>query len=556
MITTTKKPDECLDLGKAQNKAFEKALSVMSPFEIKNTLINLAQLDARCSTATYLNAGRGNPNWSLTTPRDAFFLLGRFASEETDKVVYDAALGIHQSPTQPGVAARFRAFLSANAREKGADLLGRILDYMVQTHNADPDELVFEWVDGILGDHYPTPPRILKYTEILLRDYLRWAMGGGDDRTVYDLFATEGSTAGMCYVFDSLQANHLMKKGDKMAILTPAFSPYIEIPFLDRFDFDVVYVSANKVEKDGFHDWQYPPEEIDKLRDPAVKAVCVINPSNPPSYELAPSVLNQLVDVVKKDNPEMMVITDDVYGTFINGFKSLMYVLPYNTICLYSFSKYFGATGWRLAAMALPEKNIFDDRIARLSQVEKADLHHRYSSVVLDPDKMKFIDRLVADSRLVALNHTAGLSTPQQIQMALFAGFGYLNAGELQPKLIDLIQRRLAAFWKTTGFTLQPDPYRAGYYSEIDLMVWAKKIYGDDFANWLNANYEPLDLVIRLAEETAVVLLNGDGFDGPKWSVRASLANLDEDAYLKIGASLRKIFDEYYALYKSNTPEK
>lgn len=52
----------------------------------------------------------------------------------------------------------------------------------------------------------------------------------------------------------------------------------------------------------------------------------------------------------------MMVITDDVYGTFIKGFRSLMYVLPYNTICLYSFSKYFGATGWRLAAMALPEK--------------------------------------------------------------------------------------------------------------------------------------------------------------------------------------------------------
>lgn len=34
----------------------------------------------------------------------------------------------------------------------------------------------------------------------------------------------------------------------------------------------------------------------------------------------------------------MMVITDDVYGTFIKGFRSLMYVLPYNTICLYSFS--------------------------------------------------------------------------------------------------------------------------------------------------------------------------------------------------------------------------
>ena len=87
-------------------------------------------------------------------------------------------------------------------------------------------------------------------------------------------------------------------------------------------------------------------------------------------------------------------------------------------------------------------------------------------------------------------------------------------------------------------------------------MVWASKIYGDDFAKWLNDNYEPLDLVIRLADETAVVLLNGDGFDGPKWSVRASLANLDAPAYLKLGTALRKIFDEYHTLYLSNTPEK
>ena len=32
---------------------------------------------------------------------------------------------------------------------------------------------------------------------------------------------------------------------------------------------------------------------------------------------------------------------------------------------------------------------------------------------------MKLIDRMVADSRAVALNHTAGLSTPQQVHMAL-----------------------------------------------------------------------------------------------------------------------------------------
>lgn len=43
-----------------------------------------------------------------------------------------------------------------------------------------------------------------------------------------------------------------------------------------------------------------------------------------------------------------------------------MYELPLNTLCVYSFSKYFGATGWRLAVIALSENNIYDEMIAAL----------------------------------------------------------------------------------------------------------------------------------------------------------------------------------------------
>ena len=530
-------------------KEFEKKLSTMSPFEIKGTLIDMAEKDSRRSTNTFLNAGRGNPNWILTYPRRAFFLLGEFAMEEAERNPYDAQWGIVESPAQDGCADRFKAFLEKHKDEIGAKVLNHFYTYVTEELKANPDEFVFELVDGITGDHYPTPPRILKYTEIITRNYLRWAMGGGDDKTEYDLFATEGSTAGMCYMFDSLKANFLMEKGDKMALLTPCFTPYLEIPALDEFGYDIVYVSANKVDKNGYHDWQYPKEEIDKLRDPAVKAVCITNPSNPPSVALSKEVLDQLVDVVKNDNPDLMIITDDVYGTFIEGFRSLMYELPYNTICLYSYSKYFGATGWRVAAMALRPDNVFDHRLANLPKEKKALLRKRYESLTLDPDNLKFIDRLVADSRLVALNHTAGLSTPQQIQMALFSAFAYLHREDIQPRLIGMIHKRFNNLWNASGFTLLPDPNRAGYYSEIDMMVWAKKLYGDDFAEYLKKNYEPLDFVIRLAEETAIVLLNGDGFDGPKWSVRASLANLNDDDYIKIGKALNKILSDYHEEY-------
>lgn len=542
MNTTPKNPD---------NREYEKQLSQMSPFEIKNKLIEMAQADARESTATYLNAGRGNPNWIATYPREAFFLLGKFGLQECRRVA-DNEVGIAGIPEQKGCAERFRKFLDDNKDESGADLLRWTFDYLITKHDYDADTVAHEFAEAIIGDQYPTPDRILHTTESLVQDYMRIAMGGGSDKAVYDMFATEGGTAGMCYAFDSIQENFLIDKGDKMALMVPAFTPYIEIPQLARFDFEVVNINADKVQYDGYHTWQYPPEEIDKLRDPSIKLLCITNPSNPPSYTLAPEVLEQLVDIVKTDNPNLMIVTDDVYGTFVKDFHSLMYKLPYNTMCVYSYSKYFGATGWRLAVCAIRQDNVFDALIKQLPEDKQAALDKRYGSLTLTPRNIKFIDRMVADSRLVALNHTAGLSTPQQMQMALMSAFAIRNTAEgntYQDTMRHTINDRLEALWSTTGFTLLVDPLRAGYYSEIDIMIWARKFYGDDFAKYMQDNYEPLDFVIRLANETAVVLLNGDGFDGPAWSVRASLANLNESDYLKIGTAIRNILEDYHKRY-------
>ena len=67
-----------------EEKQFEK----LSPFELKNKLIELAKESSRQSARTMLNAGRGNPNWIATTPRNAFFALGNFAMQES-KLVWD-----------------------------------------------------------------------------------------------------------------------------------------------------------------------------------------------------------------------------------------------------------------------------------------------------------------------------------------------------------------------------------------------------------------------------------------------------------------------------------
>lgn len=530
----------------AVTKSFAKKMESISPFELKNKLIEMADESIKKIAHTMLNAGRGNPNWIATTPREAFFLLGKFGLEECRRVMY-LPEGIAGIPQKDGIAARFETFLKTNHSQPGAELLKGTYQYMLLEHAADPDTLVHEWAEGVVGDQYPVPDRILQFTEMIVQDYLAQEMcDRRPPKSKYDLFATEGGTAAMCYVFDSLQENFLLNKGDGIALMVPVFTPYIEIPQLRRYEFNVTEISADQMTTDGLHTWQYKDEDIDRLRNPQIKALFITNPSNPPSYTLSPETAARIVDIVKKDNPNLMIITDDVYGTFSPHFRSLMAELPQNTLCVYSFSKYFGATGWRDAVIALHEENIFDRMIAHLPEEQKKILNKRYSSLTLTPEKLKFIDRMVADSRQVALNHTAGLSLPQQTQMSLFASFAILDKeNRYKNKMQEIIRRRLKALWDNTGFSLVDDPLRVGYYSEIDMLVWAKIFYGEEFVSYLKKTYSPLDVVFRLANETSLVLLNGGGFAGPEWSVRVSLANLNEKDYVKIGQGIKRILDEY-----------
>lgn len=527
-------------------KLLEKKMESISPFELKNRLIDMADESLKNTARTMLNAGRGNPNWIATTPREAFFLLGQFGLEECRRTM-DLPEGIAGIPEKKGIASRFELFLKKNTNAPGAKLLEQTYNYMLMQHAVDPDSLAHEWAESVIGDQYPVPDRILHFTELLVRDYLDQEMcDNRPPRGAFDLFATEGGTAAMCYIFDSLQENFLLNKGDSIVLMVPAFTPYIEIPELNRYQFKMTEIHANRMSKDGLHLWQYSDEDIDRLKNPAIKALFVTNPSNPPSYALSPETMARIVNIVKEDNPNLMIITDDVYGTFSPHFRSFMAEIPYNTLCVYSFSKYFGATGWRNAVIALHEFNLYDRQISRLSKEKQEALNRRYSSLTLHPEKLKFIDRMVADSRQVALNHTAGLSLPQQMQMSLFSSFALLDKeNKYKRKMQEIILRRLHALWDNTGFTLVEDPLRVGYYTEIDMLVWAKKFYGDKFVEYLKKTYSPLNVVFRLAKETSLVLLNGGGFDGPEWSIRASLANLNEKDYIIIGQGIKRILDEY-----------
>ena len=103
------------------------------------------------------------------------------------------------------------------------------------------DAFVHELVDSIIGDNYPVPDRMLVHNEQIVHEYLMWAMCGEPRPSgKFDLYAVEGGTAAMCYIFKSLKANRLLFPGDTIALGTPIFTPYLEMTHLEDYSLKVV----------------------------------------------------------------------------------------------------------------------------------------------------------------------------------------------------------------------------------------------------------------------------------------------------------------------------
>lgn len=511
----------------------------LSPFELKDQLIQLADEQFK---GEVLNAGRGNPNFLSTLPRKMFNLLGKFAIEESEFAYSYLNNHLGGSPKNKGIYTRFLIFLRNQDKTCGVNEMLIYLSYVEDQLGLDVEDVLIEFINAYLANNYPTPPRILKNIEKIVKKYVTKEMCQGKISDDFDVFATEGGTAAMAYIFNSLHTNKLMKPKDKIAIITPIFTPYLEIPRLAEYDLDVI-----ELQLDPTIDWQLPLSELEKLKDPSIKLLCMVNPSNPPSTKLSNETLLNLKKIVEENRPDLMIITDDVYGTFGDNFLSCFAILPKNTLLVYSFSKYFGATGWRLGTISLAHNNIFDEKIIK----SKDDVNSRYSIMSPNPTELKFIDRLVADSRAVGLNHTAGISTPQQLQMALFALNSLVDLGENYKKACKhLVRTRCEILYAALGIKLDENINTVNYYNLINIKDIGEKLFGKEFGDWFQDNNKINDFLFALAKNTGVILMPGKGFGDTHPTLRVSLANLQEHQYEAIGKNTNKILQEFYNQYK------
>lgn len=315
-------------------RKFEKELEKLGAFEISSNMLKLAKNNEKHNT--FLNAGRGNPNWINTQGRLAFARIVEFGIIESRRTMDKGNLAGYTELNK--ISERFDIFLDGT--HEIDEFIRSAINYCVDALGMNRDELVKELVDGAIGNNYPIPSRCLVNTEKILNIYLEKQLYNGvklSDKT--SVFPTEGGTAAICYIFNSLKENGLIKPGDKIAINTPIFTPYLQIPELQ--DYEMIEIDLRSKEENN---WIIDLEELEKLHDKDIKALFFVNPSNPGSKALDKRALDEISKVVK-ERKDLIIITDDVYGTFVDKFQSVYSVAPYNTLLVYSFSKLYGATG-------------------------------------------------------------------------------------------------------------------------------------------------------------------------------------------------------------------
>ena len=498
---------------------------------------------ARGNTAGYpiLDAGRGNPNWINAQVRYALVRFMEFAIGECERTLAEGAMA--GQAEKAGIGERFDAAMDP---ENAADaFLTAAVELCVNTLGLEKDELLKELADAVIGDYYPSPSRCLPNTEAILNAFLQATLYGGADLAGHTgVFPTEGGSAAMVYIFDALSHNRLLKPGDQIAIATPIFTPYMQIPSVKDYGLISIDVSGTAEEN-----WDIAEEEIAKLEDPGVKAFFLVNPSNPASHALSERTLARLAQAVEK-NPDLIILTDDVYGTFAKNFRSVYAVLPFNTILVYSFSKLYGATGWRIGLIAMHDQNVCDRLLRELPEADRSYLREEYAIVTSDPDSMPFLDRVVADSRSIGLYHTSGLSTPSQVLMDLLAlsHLIYAARGEEDPYIRlanDTVHARYTALMSALGLEADESDANARYYALVDVYEVVAAEYGEELLRWLKAEKTEIDFLNDLALRKGVVLMYGPGFSAPEGTVRVSLANLNAGDYQEIARRLFELLDEY-----------
>jgi (5-formylfuran-3-yl)methyl phosphate transaminase len=237
-------------------------------------------------------------------------------------------------------AVQIPPFIVMDVLERAAEMERRGVD-VVHLEVGEPDfdtpACVVEACQRALRDgktHYTHSLGILELREAVCEHYhARYGVEVTPDRVV----VTAGTSPALFLAFAALMEPH-----EEVVLSNPHYACY---PHFVRFlQGTPVFVEVD--EADGF---QFQPERIRRVLNPATKAILINSPSNPTGNLLDA----QRIGVVSQLGP--IVISDEIYhGLVYEGREHSILEFTDRAVVLNGFSKLYAMTGWRLGYLIVP----------------------------------------------------------------------------------------------------------------------------------------------------------------------------------------------------------
>lgn len=145
----------------------------------------------------------------------------------------------------------------------------------------------------------------------------------------------------------------MLDPGDEIILTDPCFASHIQQIHL----FEGVPVYWPLDESNG---WTLDIDLLPSLITEKTQAIVLVSPSNPTGKIFTEQELRQVGEIAKQHN--IFVIVDDPYSDFIyensDKYFNLASVasLQEHIVYMYSFSKSYAMSGWRLSYMVMPEE--------------------------------------------------------------------------------------------------------------------------------------------------------------------------------------------------------
>lgn len=168
--------------------------------------------------------------------------------------------------------------------------------------------------------------------------------------TLNEIIVTSGAKQG---VYNSLFA--LVNNGDEVIIPAPYWVSYQSMVMLCGGKSIIVETEESK-------EFKLTPKQLESVITPKSKVLILCNPSNPTGTVYSKDELNDLAEIILKNN--IYVISDEIYEKLIfddlkfTSFASLSSEIKKKTIIVNGVSKSYSMTGWRLGYAVGPENII------------------------------------------------------------------------------------------------------------------------------------------------------------------------------------------------------